>query len=55
MTTPTYEEMYEVLHRMYIARNITLNSGEMIKCLLILDEWFEPESIETLRQELLKD
>lgn len=38
--SPKYQEMYDLLHQMYIARNITLDEKMMLKCLNQIDKWF---------------
>lgn len=38
--SPTYDEMYALLHRIYIARNITLDEKLILECLKTVDKWF---------------
>jgi len=38
--TPTYDEMHVLLHRIYIARNITLDEKVIQECLKTIDGWF---------------
>jgi len=37
---PTYDEMHILLHRIYIARNITLDENVIQECLQTIDKWF---------------
>jgi hypothetical protein len=38
--SPSYDEMHTLLHRIYIARNITLNEEVIQDCLKTIDKWF---------------
>jgi len=38
--SPTYDEMHVLLHRIYIARNITFDEKVISECLKVIDEWF---------------
>ena len=37
---PTYQEMRDLLHRIYIARNISLREETIHECLRQVDKWF---------------
>lgn len=36
---PTYDEIWTVLNRIYIARNISLDEKVILDCLAIIDRW----------------
>jgi len=38
--SPTYDEMHTLLHRIYIARNITQDEKVILDCLEVIDKWF---------------
>jgi len=37
---PTYDQMHILLHRIYIARNITMNENVIQEALKTIDKWF---------------
>ena len=48
MTKPTYDEMYNLLMKMYVAKNITFDADGMNRYFDTVDKWF---NIEDFRNE----